>query len=857
MSRSFNGSSQFLQATYPVLAKLPALPEIFGYEGKPNAQQLALRDQLPRVVTGPPFTLACWFNPNALVGQIMVHLGQIGISPDGYWISVGADGQVEALAASGGLGLTGMAESTASHTVGNWHHACGVFGATTSRWAYLDGGHEGTNNAYIVPGVPITGVSVAVVGSSSTFGYFSGRLAEIAIWDIDLMPSEVAQLGRAVSPLLIRPARLVAYWPLIGPVTTKCLDVVGGLGLSILGGAATAPHCRVYYPSTGFGYSFPPAPVTAIEITPPFVSNPFQVFAPTVIKAGSIAPPFVSNPFQVFPPLLTLLPFDQAVGTSSFAAGYIDEPSNLLIAANNARATLGAPLTATAVPPFTLTLSGDVSKFADSGAITIDIREDATASSSEILYFEGKTGQTLTITARAQDETTAKAFSTGALVQMRNVARHHNLLAETIIDVEAAIFTQKTAIDMKAPVQHGHAIADVDGLQAELDSMLDQSAVDTRVARTGDVMTGALTLSGAPTADLHAATRRYVDEVGLGWYNAKLRGLAGNGTTDDTAALQSLMNTLGAVGGGRIYFPPGVYLIGGPLQDPSGINAQITFPSITVTQPPAVIEFHGPIAPPTQFYIGSPVGLPGCATIKSTLTGASGTAACIAGREVGGYPTNLWDNVQFLARNMVFQAPPNASFTMINCFNIQGPHFYHCLFHAGALDMNTIIEPTHSNSFAIKLAPSNHSGNQTLDVVNIYGFYNGVLDGELVTMNHANCVGVKRAFVIPFNNHLSNHGTLGIWNCQNGICAAGVGYTGQNNDNGTKYIQIQALAIEQNWSAGGYGPAWADSVYDVDDPLNLLIGEARWLVVKAGTGNSHNFIKNGGANLRTKEVGAA
>lgn len=39
-----------------------------------------------------------------------------------------------------------------------------------------------------------------------------------------------------------------------------------------------------------------------------------------------------------------------------------------------------------------------------------------------------------------------------------------------------------------------------------------QATADAAVKRAGDTMTGLLTLSGAPTADLHAATKKYVDD---------------------------------------------------------------------------------------------------------------------------------------------------------------------------------------------------------------------------------------------------------------------------------------------------------------------------------------------------------
>jgi hypothetical protein len=39
------------------------------------------------------------------------------------------------------------------------------------------------------------------------------------------------------------------------------------------------------------------------------------------------------------------------------------------------------------------------------------------------------------------------------------------------------------------------------------------TSISEKVAKAGDTMTGALTLSGAPTADLHAATKKYVDDA--------------------------------------------------------------------------------------------------------------------------------------------------------------------------------------------------------------------------------------------------------------------------------------------------------------------------------------------------------
>jgi hypothetical protein len=45
--------------------------------------------------------------------------------------------------------------------------------------------------------------------------FFTGYIAHVAIWDANLSDSDSASLGRGVSPLSVRPANLVAYWPLV------------------------------------------------------------------------------------------------------------------------------------------------------------------------------------------------------------------------------------------------------------------------------------------------------------------------------------------------------------------------------------------------------------------------------------------------------------------------------------------------------------------------------------------------------------------------------------------------------------------------------------------------------------------
>ena len=50
-------------------------------------------------------------------------------------------------------------------------------------------------------------------------------------------------------------------------------------------------------------------------------------------------------------------------------------------------------------------------------------------------------------------------------------------------------------------------------LDAKIDTTAAETALNAKVAKAGDTLTGALTLSGLPTDPLHAATKSYVDSA--------------------------------------------------------------------------------------------------------------------------------------------------------------------------------------------------------------------------------------------------------------------------------------------------------------------------------------------------------
>src|ERR1700691_5533219 len=54
-------------------------------------------------------------------------------------------------------------------------------------------------------------------------------------------------------------------------------------------------------------------------------------------------------------------------------------------------------------------------------------------------------------------------------------------------------------------------------------------------------------------------------------FNVKSYGALGNGTTDDTVAIQTAYTAAAAAGGGIVFFPPGTYLVAAG-KSPAGLN---------------------------------------------------------------------------------------------------------------------------------------------------------------------------------------------------------------------------------------------------------------------------------------------
>jgi hypothetical protein len=192
-------------------------------------------------ITAPPFTIACWFYADDT--SIPMCMFDITNSGDGF--------QRFTLRARGAIAgdpitfyCNTHAQTTTGYTINTWHHACAVAYDTDDRACLIDGGSKGTDNNEQAP-VGLDRMDIGRLGDSTPSEYFSGRIAEVGLWDAALSDDEVAILAQGFSPPFVRPQNLVAYWPLIRDTDD---DIIGGYSMTAFNGPTVGAHPPMIYP---------------------------------------------------------------------------------------------------------------------------------------------------------------------------------------------------------------------------------------------------------------------------------------------------------------------------------------------------------------------------------------------------------------------------------------------------------------------------------------------------------------------------------------------------------------------------------------------------------------------------------
>jgi len=227
-------------------------------------------------VVAAPITIAGWLYPTDVANE--QYAAGLYDASDGNsrfsLVLLGGDAG-DPLAAETRVGATERKATTSTGvTVNTWHHGAAVFAAADDRRAYIDGGSKGTEATSVIP----TGIDKTALGrrgAGPAFRGYSGRIAEVGIWDVALTDAEVAALARGVSPLRIRSSNLLNYYPLMGTVasapdyggSSHTPSAVGGSPLL----APPAPGQPAFGVGPGWGGvppAAPPPPLPAWKWSP-------------------------------------------------------------------------------------------------------------------------------------------------------------------------------------------------------------------------------------------------------------------------------------------------------------------------------------------------------------------------------------------------------------------------------------------------------------------------------------------------------------------------------------------------------------------------------------------------------------
>lgn len=203
--------------------------------------------------TAPPVTIAAWIYPTTLAagGNDLVYLLNDAGNGNEFELIIrdagGSSFRINAGMASNGIGGT-RAASTTALSVNTWYHACGVYNSLSSRSVFTDGAGKVTNSVTLVD--PMAGINNIGIGvfSPGPATSFSGRMAEVGIWNVALDDAEVVALAKGFTPPLIRPQSLVGYWPLFGNDSPELDRSKSNNNLTLTGSPVKADHPRIYYP---------------------------------------------------------------------------------------------------------------------------------------------------------------------------------------------------------------------------------------------------------------------------------------------------------------------------------------------------------------------------------------------------------------------------------------------------------------------------------------------------------------------------------------------------------------------------------------------------------------------------------
>ena len=205
------------------------------------------------LLTSTPLSIFAQFYTNdASAGQCILSISDASNANQQFALAYDGPGLVSTaklIAMARDSGALQGAFSTATVSLNTWHRGLGVWNAINDRRVYLDGVRGTDDTVSQTPtGQDVT--DIGRLGDSSPNWYWSGNIAEVAVWNVSLTDKDALQL-EDYSPLLVKPQSLVHYYQMIRGKTSTgggITDIIGGNDMADINTVTVVAHPRVIYP---------------------------------------------------------------------------------------------------------------------------------------------------------------------------------------------------------------------------------------------------------------------------------------------------------------------------------------------------------------------------------------------------------------------------------------------------------------------------------------------------------------------------------------------------------------------------------------------------------------------------------
>lgn len=197
-------------------------------------------------------TLACWAYPDTFATTFgLINKRSAHNSANAYSMGMGYTSTTRWELQLGNAANTAVGAAyyaTRSEAAGSWYHVCMTYDGSLSAGSrcaiYINGSSKAvtaSTDANVTPGNAASDLVLARVNNTGSF-YFDGRMAEAAVWDVALSAEEAAALADRAAPILVRPANLAFYAPLVRALHDVMTGTVG------TSSAAVIEHPPMRYP---------------------------------------------------------------------------------------------------------------------------------------------------------------------------------------------------------------------------------------------------------------------------------------------------------------------------------------------------------------------------------------------------------------------------------------------------------------------------------------------------------------------------------------------------------------------------------------------------------------------------------